>query len=269
LSVYMSDAKSRQNMFRSFIDSAKQITRISVQMADVGSVRMNELVNELRPRVDSIFNPSQFTTNITGNSLIFLKGNDYLFKNLLESVLLAIFLISVIMFMLFMSFRMISLSILPSIIPLIITAGIMGYFHIPLKPSTILIFSIAFGISSDGTIYFLTKYRHEMKHRHMGISRAVSLTIKETGVSMIYTAIILFAGFFIFNASSFGGTASLGVLISITLLVAMCSNLILLPAFLISLERKMTTKAFFEEPLIQFINEEEDIELDDLEIKKK
>lgn len=269
LAEYMGNAKSKQNVFRSFIDSNRQVTRVSVQMADIGSIRMNDLINDLKPKVDSLFPPANYTTNITGNSLIFLKGNDYLFKNLLESVVLAIFLISIIMFFLFMSFRMIVLSILPSIIPLLITAGLMGYFNIPLKPSTILIFSIAFGIASDGTIYFLTKYRQEMRHTNMSISKAVSLTIQETGVSMLYTAVILFAGFFIFTASSFGGTASLGLLISITLLVAMCSNLILLPAFLISLERKMTTKAFLEEPLLQFLNEDEDIELDDLEIRRE
>jgi predicted RND superfamily exporter protein len=266
MSGYLSDSQRKDNLFRSFIDSTKQVTRISVQMADVGSVRMAALVKGLRLQVDSVFPPADYRTAITGNSLIFLKGNDYLFRNLLESVALAIFLISIIMFMLFMSFRMIALSILPSIIPLIITAGLMGYFSVPLKPSTILIFSIAFGIASDGTIYFLTKYRQEMKLRHMTISRAVTLTIRETGVSMIYTAVILFAGFFIFNASGFGGTAALGKLLSVTLLVAMCSNLVLLPAFLVSLERKMTTKAFLEEPLLQFLDEEEDIELGDLEI---
>jgi len=138
-----------------------------------------------------------------------------------------------------------------------------------LKPSTILIFSIAFGIASDQTIYFLTKYRHEMRiNPVLSISRAVTMTIKETGVSMIYTAIILFFGFFIFSASSFGGTASLGKLLSVTLLMAMCSNLILLPAFLVSLERRLTTKAFLSEPLFETHEEEEDIELDDLEIRK-
>jgi uncharacterized protein len=262
------DAKDKSGMFRSFLDSTRQITRVSVQMADVGSVRMNELVEELRPRIDSIFDPADYSVAVTGNSLIFLRGNDYLFKNLMESIILAIILISLIMFALFMSFRMITVSILPSLIPLLITAGIMGYFQIPLKPSTILIFSIAFGISSDGTIYFLTKYRHELRLNPMSISKAVSLTIRETGVSMIYTAIILFFGFFIFSASSFGGTASLGILLSITLLVAMASNLILLPAFLISLERRITTKAFLEEPLIQVFDEDEDIELGDLEIRK-
>ncbi len=269
MATYMKgDAKDKSGMFRSFLDSTRQTTRVSVQMADVGSVRMKELVEELRPRIDSIFNPADYSVAVTGNSLIFLRGNDYLFKNLMESIILAIILISLIMFALFMSFRMITVSILPSLIPLLITAGIMGYFQIPLKPSTILIFSIAFGISSDGTIYFLTKYRHELRLNPMSISKAVSLTIRETGVSMVYTAIILFFGFFIFSASSFGGTASLGILLSITLLVAMASNLILLPAFLISLERRITTKAFLEEPLIQVFDEDEDIELGDLEIRK-
>ncbi len=267
-SYLKTDAKDKSQMFRSFLDSTRQVTRISVQMADIGSIRMKSLIGELRPRIDSIFNPAEFKTTITGNSLIFLKGNDYLFQNLMESILLAIFLITIIMFMLFMSFRMIAISILPSLIPLLITAGIMGYFHIPLKPSTILIFSIAFGIASDGTIYFLTKYRHELRLYPLSISKAVSLTIRETGMSMVYTAVILFFGFFIFSASGFGGTQSLGILISITLLVAMTSNLVLLPAFLIALERRITTKAFLKEPLIQIIDEDEDIELDDLEIRK-
>jgi predicted RND superfamily exporter protein len=269
MSAYMTNAQKKENLFRSFLDSTRRVTRISIQMADIGSERMRGLVSELRSRVDSIFPPGEYQTTVTGNSLIFLKGNDYLFKHLLSSVALAIFLISIIMFTLFMSFRMIALSILPSLIPLLITAGLMGYFAVPLKPSTILIFSIAFGISCDGTIYFLTKYRQEMKLRHMTISRAVSLTIRETGVSMIYTAVILFAGFFIFNASGFGGTAALGKLLSVTLLVAMISNLVLLPSFLVALERRMTTKAFLEEPLLQFMDEEEDIALDELVIPPK
>lgn len=268
MNEYTGDMKSKNQMFRSFLDTAKRITRISVQMADVGSVKMNRLINEIRPRVDSVFPPDKYNVSITGNSLIFLKGNDYLAKNLLESIVLAIILISIIMFFLFVSFRMILFSILPSLIPLLITAGIMGFAGVPLKPSTILIFSIAFGLASDQTIYFLTRYRQEIRHRHVPISKAVSITIGETGYSMIYTSIILFSGFFIFTASSFGGTAALGKLISVTLLVAMCANIILLPCFLISFERRLTTKAFLEEPLIHVYDEEEDVELDDLEIDK-
>lgn len=276
---YATDAKQKQTSFNAFIDSAKRMTRVSIQMADVGSVRMKELIREIRPKADSIFNydydnnkwlpeNERYDVKFTGNSLMFLKGNDFLIENLVESVLLAIILISIVMFTLFMSPRMILISVIPSLIPLLFTAGLMGYFGINLKPSTILIFSIAFGIASDGTLYFLTKYRQELRNNQFSISKTVTVAIRETGVSMIYTAIILFCGFGIFAASSFGGTAALGILISITLLIAYCSNLILLPCFLLSLERRLTNKAFLQEPLIQLLDEEEDIELDGLKIRK-
>ena len=270
MSSFAGDMSGKGKAFKSFIDSSRQITRVSVQMADIGSLKMEKLLSELRPRVDSIFPADKYETIITGNSLIFLKGNNYMFKNLMESILLAIVLISIIMVTLFMSIRMILISILPSIIPLIITAGLMGFFNISLKPSTILIFSIAFGMASDQTIYFLTKYRHEMRTNPvMSISNAVTMTIRETGVSMVYSSVILFFGFFIFSASDFGGTASLGKLLSITLLVAMMANIIVLPAFLLSLERRLTTKAFLAEPFFETNDEEEDIDRESLSIRKE
>jgi predicted RND superfamily exporter protein len=273
------DSKNNKNLVASVIDSTKRYTRVSIQMKDIGSIEMAKLVNELKPRIDSVFN-FDYETNtwlpndrnyrvaITGNSLMFLQGYQFLVRNLLESVLLAVILIAIVLYMLFMSPRMIFISVLPSLIPLIITAGIMGFFHIYIKPSTIIVFSIAFGIASDGTLYFLTKYRQELKLTHGSMSRAVSRTIKETGVSMIYTAIILFCGFGIFSASSFGGTAALGILISVTLFIAYCSNLILLPCFLLTLERRLTNKIFLHEPLIDVYDEEEDIDLDELQIKE-
>lgn len=274
------DSKSKQNQFVAFIDTTKRYTRVSIQMKDIGSIELSKLLEELKPRVDSIFNYDYETQSflaadknykvvLTGNSLMFLRGNKFLVQNLLESVLLAVILIAIVLYTLFMSPRMILISVIPSLVPLLITAGIMGFCHIYIKPSTILVFSIAFGIASDGTLYFLTKYRQELKHTHGSISRAVSLTIKETGVSMIYTAIILFCGFGIFAASSFGGTAALGILISVTLLIAYCSNLILLPCFLVSLEKRISNKAFLQEPLIDVYDEDEDIDLDDLQIEKK
>ena len=264
---YSAEAKEKQDRFRGFIDSTKRYTRVTVQMADIGSIKMKALVNQLRPRIDSSFNfdydsakwaadSLRYTIVTTGTSIMFMKGNDFLVGNLLESVLLAILLISIVLYTLFMSPRMISVSVIPSTVPLIITAGLMGYFDIHLKPSTILIFSIAFGIASDGTLYFLTKYRQEYKLLSNNISKCVSLTIKETGVSMIYTACILSCGFGIFTASSFGGTAALGLLISITLFMAYCSNLILLPCFLLSMEKRLTTKAILEKPIIDVEEDE-------------
>jgi uncharacterized protein len=156
----------------------------------------------------------------------------------------------------FRSLRMILISILPGMFAIIITAGIMGFYGIPLKPSTILIFSIAFGIASDGTMYFLTKYRQELKHHRHSISKTVSRCISETGISMIYTGVILFFGFGIFVVSGFGGTQALGILISITMLFALLSNLLFLPSMLLSLEKRLMTKAFMEEPIVDIYDDE-------------
>jgi predicted RND superfamily exporter protein len=271
--------KGKQSQLSAFIDSTRRFTRISVQMKDVGSVRIKALQQELKPRIDSLLNydsdsKSWLTDSlrcdfrITGNSIMFLKGNDFLIANLLESVVLAIILIAGLMLSLFTSWRMILISTIPSLVALLITAGLMGFLGIPLKTSTILVFSIAFGISSDGTLYFLTKYRFEVKKNKLSMKEAVSLTIGETGVSMIYTAMVLFFGFGMFSLSGFGGTQALGILLSFTLLVAYCSNLILLPAFLLSLEKNIARKAIMQEPLIEVFDEEEDIDLDKLEIKK-
>jgi predicted RND superfamily exporter protein len=263
----MSNSGRKVDTFKSFIDSNKQITRVSIQMADVGSIRIKELVKEIKPKVDSIFPKEKYDVNITGTSIMFLKGNDYLIKNLKESVIFASVLIALVMLLLFSSVRMVFISLLPSVVALMITAAIMGFMGIPLKPSTILVFGITLGIASDGNMYFMTKYRQELKLNHFSISKTVSKTIAETGISMIYTAFILFFGFGIFAASDFGGTAALGYLISVTLLVAYCSNLILLPCFLLSLEKRLISKAFVSEPLVEIWDEEEDIELDELKIK--
>lgn len=250
LNKYNSTVKGQENKLQSFIDSSKQFTRVSIQIAAVGSQRIKELENELKPRIDSIFNPKEYTIKLTGHSLMFLKGNDYLLKNLFESLLIEILLIAIVGIALFRSVRIIILSKLPCLIPLIITAGIMGFLGIRFKPSTILIFSIAFGISSDGTIYFLTRYRQELKNKR-SVADAISITIRETGISMIYTAIILFSGFAIFAASSFGGTIAMGVLISVTLLVAMLTNLVLLPALLLSIDKRISKKEILQEPFIE------------------
>ena len=269
LKDYMQDnQEGAQKQLAAFIDSSKKVTRISVNIKDIGSVRIKQLMHELKPRVDSAFNydyeankwmqeNEYYNVRLTGSCIMFLKGNDFLIDNLIESVVLAVILIALLMFTLFSSPRMILISIIPSLIALLITAGIMGFFHVPLKPSTILVFSIAFGISSDGTLYFLTKYRHEIRKNKLSMSKAVALTIHETGISMIYTAIILTTGFAMFSFSSFGGTASLGILLSLTLLIAYTSNLVLLPCFLLSLEKSILRKEILNVPLL-------DIEEDDL-----
>ncbi len=258
LNDYTSTVKGNENRLKSFIDSSRQYTRISMQMADVGSKKIKTLLADIQPKVDSIFDSSQYQVKLTGHSLMFLKGNDYLLYNLYESLIIEIILIAIVGMALFRSIGIILLSKLPCLIPLVITAGIMGFLDIRFKPSTILIFSIAFGISSDGTIYFLSKYRQELKQHKKSIGEAISATIMDTGFSMIYTAVILFFGFGIFAASDFGGTAALGLLISITLLVAMITNLILLPSLLLSIDKWVSRKEIVSEPLIELYDNEEE-----------
>lgn len=251
LQEYNQTVKGKSSFTKGFIDSTQRYTRVSFQISDCGTVRTNQIINELQPKVDSIFNYDAennvffktgdkrgYDAEITGNSVIYAWQNDYLQSNLIESTLQAVVLICLIMALLFRSWKMVIISTLPSLIPLLMTAGLMGFFGIHLKYSTILIFSIAFGISSDGTIYFLTRYKDELLNKNRSVKEAISETILNTGVSMFYTAIILFTGFFIFTASSFKGTQSLGILVSITLLMAMICNLILLPAFLMTLDKR-------------------------------
>jgi predicted RND superfamily exporter protein len=201
----------------------------------------------------------------TGTSVVAAEGTQYLVKNLLISLAIAIVIIAILMSLLFGSWRMVIISLIPNFIPLIVTAGIMGFFHIPIKPSTILVFSIAFGISVDDTIHFLAKYRQELKGARWDLRGCVINALRETGLSMFYTSIVLFFGFSMFALSQFGGTQALGLLVSLTLLVAMVTNLAVLPSLLLTLENRIANKAF-EEPLIVMYDEETDIELDDLEV---
>ncbi|MBA4410029.1 MAG: MMPL family transporter [Bacteroidota bacterium] len=257
------DVKGKgSGLLKSFLDSAKQMTRISFQMADVGTNHMDSLMANILPQVDSIFDPARYTVKITGNSVVYAKGTNFLIKNLFESVIIAIILISILMAFLFTSFRMILVSMVPNIIPLLITAAIMGFTGIPIKPSTIIVFSIALGISVDNAIQYLSRYRHELKVNNGAIKQSALNALHEAGFSMIYTSIVLVLGFSVFIVSEFGGTQALGILISTTLLIAMFFNVMVLPSLLLSLDKRLVSKSFTE-PIIEIYeeNEAEDREL--------
>jgi len=265
---YLDNTKGNSDMLSSYVDSTKQFARISVPMRDVGSIVMDSLIADLTPKIAKIFPSEKYKVEITGPGVVYLKGTKYLVKNLLQSLALAILIIGALMAFLFKSFRMIVMSISVNIIPLLFTGAMMGYVGIPLKPSTILVFSIAFGISIDDTIHFLAKYRQELGSGHWNLEPAVIESMKETGMSMIYTSVILFFGFGVFASSQFGGTQALGVLTSLTLIVAMVVNLILLPSLLLTMGKRLTNKAF-KEPLIEIIDEEDDIDYAGLRIESR
>lgn len=232
-----------QSMISSLVDSSGTKARIGVQVADIGTEEMRQLETDLQKLANRTFDPERYKVTITGASVLFLHGTTYLIKNLVISLLLAILVISIMMAFLFRSFRTVIISLIPNLLPLILTAAIMGFMGIPLKPSTILVFSIAFGISVDDTIHFLAKYRQELQRTRWDMRESVVEAIRETSVSMFYTSVVLFFGFSIFLASEFGGTQALGALVSITLFLAMFSNLIILPSLLLTLDRFVGQKS--------------------------
>lgn len=267
LSYVPNMGSEKRTILNSFIDTNLRVTRITVQIANVGTHEIKRIKQDLKPIIDDIFPPSRFDVEITGTSVVFLKGTEYLVRSLLISLILAIIVIGILMALLFTSFQMVGVSIITNLLPQILTAALMGFLLISIKPSTILIFSIALGISVDNTIHFLSRYRMELKTNNWNIKLSVISALNETGFSMIYSSIVLFFGFAIFTLSTFGGTKSMGFLISFTLLIAVLSNLLVLPSLLLSLDRRVTTKSF-KEPLIILLDEEEDIELSELEIEE-
>ena len=254
---YTKNSDGNSDMLNNFVDSTGQYARITTFMKDVGTDKMNDIQERLQQVVKKEFPEERYNVSFTGKALVFLKGTNYLISNLVFSLSLAIFLIALFMAWMFRSFKMILISIIPNMLPLLITAGLMGFFGIPIKPSTILVFSIAFGISVDDTIHFLAKYRQELMANNWKIRRSVYAALRETGVSMFYTSIVLFFGFLVFTVSSFGGTIALGGLVSITLLFAMVSNLLLLPSLLLTFEDKIANKEVLKEPAIKIIPQDE------------
>ena len=224
-------------MFLPFIDSTMQYTRISVSMADVGTKELPVILNGIETRTNELFDTTEHTIQLTGTSITFLEGSQFIINGLKESVFWAFLLIALCMLYLFKSVRILVCSLLPNIIPLIITAGVMGWVGVPLKPSTVLVFSVALGIAIDITIRFLVNYKQELTHYNNNVIETVKATIKNTGLSIVYTSLVLTAGFILFCLSGFGGTKALGWLTSLTLLVATITNLVLLPVLLITFNK--------------------------------
>ncbi len=236
------DSTSQLNkMMNSFIDSNKQQARISVNMADVGTERLPQLLDTLRAETDALFDTSAYTVTFTGSSITFLEGSRFIINGLRDSIFWAFLLIALCMLYLFRNGRILLCSLIPNIIPLLVTAGIMGWVGVPLKPSTVLVFSVALGIAIDVTIRFLVNYKQELPEHHHNILSTTVATIRNTGISIIYTSLVLVAGFVIFMFSGFGGTFALGWLTSFTLLVATFTNLVFLPVLMLDILKKKTS----------------------------
>ena len=254
---YAKNSSQDVDLLKNFVDSTGQFARITTFMRDVGTDKMERIEENLIDKINKVFPKDRYNVTLTGKAYLFQKGTHFLVNNLILSLSLAIILISVFIAYMFRSLRMIIVSLIPNLLPLLITAGLMGYLGVPIKPSTILVFSIAFGISVDDTIHFLAKYRQELQANNWKIRQSVYAALRETGVSMFYTSIVLFFGFSVFVISNFGGTVALGALVSTTLLFAMLANLLLLPSLLLSLERSIANKEVLKEPNFKIIPEED------------
>jgi len=250
---YAKSSANQAGLLSSYVDSTGQYARITTFMKDTKTDRFDRIEEDLRSKIAKIFPEDRYHVSITGKAFIFEKGTKYLVNNLILSLSLAILLIAIFMAWMFRNVKMILVSLIPNLLPLLITAGLMGFLGVPIKPSTILVFSIAFGISVDDTIHFLAKYRQELMVNNWKIKRSVYAALKETGVSMFYTSIVLFFGFSVFTISSFGGTVALGALVSATLMFAMLANLLLLPSLLLSLERSIANQQTLKKPALEII----------------
>ncbi|SHF92352.1 hypothetical protein SAMN05443549_101841 [Flavobacterium fluvii] len=254
---------AKGDIMKSYVDSTGQYARITTFMRDENGGAIPKIEAEIREEANKIFPPERYNVTITGKALVFQKGTGYLLDNLLSSLIFAFFLTALLIGFMFRSFKMILVSIIPNLLPLLLTAGIMGFFDIPLKPSTILVFGIAFGLSVDDTVRFLSQYREELKKNNWKIRKSVYATFADAGLSMFYTSIVLFFGFSVFMLSSFGGTIALGGLVSVTLLFGMLSNLMLLPALVLTLNKTLANEQEFIEPKIDIL-EHSDEEIDAL-----
>ena len=225
------------NLIKSFVDDDKKLARISINIADVGSKKLPELLDKVSKEADEIFNPKKYDVSFTGTSVVFLEGSRFIINSLRDSILLALGMIFICMIFLFKSWRTVLIALVVNMVPLAMTAGIMGWFNIPLKPSTVLVFSIALGIAIDVTIRFIVNYRQDLPRFNYNVGETVRHTIQETGISIMFTSFILAVGFVVFLFSQFDGTRFLGLLTSLTLLWAMIANLTLLPILLAWFDR--------------------------------
>jgi predicted RND superfamily exporter protein len=257
---------NKDNTMKSYVDASGQYTRITTFIKDEGINNLDVIEAKLQGKINELFPKDRYTVSITGKAVVFQKGTKYLLDNLLQSLLLSVFITALLIAFMFRSVKMILVALLPNLLPLLMTAGIMGYFNIPLKPSTILVFGIAFGLSVDDTIRFLAEYRQALTRNNWKIKKSVFATINESGLSMFYTSVVLFSGFSVFMLSSFGGTIALGGLVSITLLFGMLSNLVLLPSLVLTLNKKLANQQEFVEPTINILSDEEVGAVDKIEL---
>lgn len=212
-----------------FADFNYQQARISTQTHDVGSYRINQIRSELEDFLSVTF-PDEIVT-MTGTTILVADLTDNIVFSLASSIGLAFLFISLIMAWLFRNFRLVLISLIPNLMPIIFVAGVMGYWGIDIKPSTAVIFTIAFGIAVDDSIHFLARFRIETR-RGKELVEAIRYTTEKTGRAIVLTSAILIMGFGTLGFSDFESTMLMGRLVCLTIFVALIADLFFLPALI-------------------------------------
>ncbi|MCB9257177.1 MAG: MMPL family transporter [Chitinophagales bacterium] len=210
------------------LNKDKSKARISAKVKDIGSNQVDLISERLHQFITEEIDSSLIKVKLTGTGVIFDKNNEYIRQSLLSGLALAFFAISIIMALLFKDIKMVIISLIPNVFPLLFGGALMGYFNIALDAPTAIIFAISFGIAVDDTIHFLSKFKLE-RLKNKSIEEALKTSFLETGKAIIITSIILFFGFLILLFSKTPGIVFVGVLVSGTLLTAVISDLLLLP----------------------------------------
>lgn len=208
-------------------DFSYQKVRVAAQIKDAGSYRVTQIRDSLSTYLDNKFPDAEVT--ITGSTILSADLNGKIVSSLFKSILLAFALISAIMAFLFKNIRMVFISLVPNILPLIMVAGIMGFTGIDIKSSTAVIFTIAFGIAVDDSIHYMARLRVEMK-RGRTLDEALNIATRKTGKAIVVTSLILLAGFGTLLTSVFSSTVNMGLLVCLTVFGALLADLLLLPS---------------------------------------
>lgn len=211
--------------------------RLTSRMPDFGSEYIREKQEAFDQFMIDYGAAEVFDYRVTGTAYLIDVNNAYLARNMLTGLLIAFGVIALIVAFLFRSFKMIVISLIPNMLPLIVVAGVMGFLDINLKVSTSIIFTIIFGIAVDDTIHFLSKLRIESR-KGKTMLYAMKRTYLSTGKAIVVTSIILCAGFLTLVFSDFMGTFYTGFLIGLALFLAVIADLVLLPLLLMIFYRK-------------------------------
>jgi len=203
-------------------------TRISSRVDDIGAEEVQDRVEKINTWIAANTDPEIASYKLTGTAMLLDKNMFYVRESLIKGLGFAIFMVSLLMVLLFRDIRLILISIIPNLLPLLISAGILGFVGVDLEAGIAIVFAIAFGIAVDDTIHFLSKYKLE-RGKGKSVDQALEVTFKETGKAIIITSIILFFGFLVLFFSIHPPSRSIGILIAVTLVTALVADLYLIP----------------------------------------